>query len=235
MNQIAVPPFKKTPIAKGVGFALRPDGKMVYSIGASRSGKSQFVLSQVIGDPRLLVWDVEGEYAASFRTSLGIEVAEGPQQLMDALRASNGPSRIAYMPTEVRKDFDLFCALAFQWGKTNPASIVCEELAGSTNSGKAEGHWGVLVSRGLKYGINIYGVVQRGQETSKSLMGNATVLNICRPNTDSDADYLVKMLGLNRQMIPETDLEMIQRYKDRSISRGRIQFENNLPYLERVV
>ncbi len=232
---IALPTAAQTPVQQGVQYALRSDGKLVFSIGASRSGKSQFVLSQARHDKRLGVWDVEGEYMSNLGHVLGMEMVEGPGQLLDAITAKNGPQRIAYLPTDVRKDFDLFCGAMFNWGCMEPATVILEELAGSTNSGKLTGNAGILVSRGLKYGINIYGVVQRGQETAKSLMGNATVLNICRPNIDADAEYLEKKFGINPLLIPDTDLEMTQRYKDRSFSKGRIQFGNDgLPWLERL-
>jgi hypothetical protein len=137
--------------------AKRTDGTLVFSIAASRSGKSQFVLSQVRRSKRLLVWDVEGEYAAKF----GLE-AEGKAALVRRL--------------------------------------------------------------------------QRAQETDKSVLGNATTVNICRPNTRQDAEYIAGRFGIPLGEIPDADLQMLQRHKDRRLVRSEIRFEKvqGLPYLAKV-
>ena len=214
----------------------RFDGKLVYSIGASRSGKSSYVLAMVKNAKRLLVWDVEGEYAAKLGKKLGIVVVEGRAALVGALKVSTGSVRIAYHPPpgKYQQEFDFFCRCAFNWIVQAPASIVCEELAQATNAGKAGGWWGTLVTRGLKYGPEIYGVVQRAQEADKSTLGNATVINICRPNTDKDAAYIADALGLDIELIPERDLEMLQRFKDRSIKRVRMHYQSDMPVLRSV-
>jgi len=208
------------------GKDLRQDGRLVFSIGASRSGKSQFVLSQVRADKRLLVWDVEGEYAARH----GLAVVEGKRQLLQQLQSATGPARLAYHPQGLG-EFDFFCRCAFNWIRQAPASIVCEELAAATNAVKAGGYWGVLVTRGLKYGPHIYAVVQRAQETDKSVLGNASVVNICRPNTQQDAEYIAGRFGLELSEIPDADLEMLQRHKDRTLTRCKIKFNDQGPYL----
>jgi len=212
----------------------RTDGKLIFSIGASRSGKSQFVLSQVRTSKRLLVWDVEGEYAAKF----GLKVVEGKQALVAHLKKSIGNARLAYHPKNLN-EFDFFCRCAFNWIIQAPADVVVEELAASTNAVKATGYWGVLITRGLKYGPNIYAVVQRGQETDKSVLGNATVINICRPNTERDARYISDVFGLSLSDIPDCDLEMLQRHKDRTLVKTRLKFRNSrnnksTPYLTQV-
>ncbi len=208
---------------------MRPDGKLVFSIGASRSGKTQFVMTQVRASRRLLVWDVEGEYAAKH----GLTVAEGKAALLAALKAATGPARIAYHPKSL-KEFDFFCRCAFNWSRQAQADIVCEELAASTNAVKAGGAWGVLVTRGLKYGTNIYAVVQRAQETDKSVLGNASVINICRPNTRRDAEYIAGVLGLELSDIPDVDLCMLQRHKTRELVKTALRFRGNVPYLVKV-
>ena len=229
-NNPAKVPQSNTPGPQTSQTDRRPDGRLVFSIGASRSGKSQFVLSQVRGARRLLVWDVEGEYAAKF----GLEAVEGLPALVARLKAATGPARLAYHPRHL-KEFDAFCRCAFNWSRQSPAVVVCEELAAATNAVKAGGHWGVLVTRGLKYGTDIYAVVQRAQETDKSVLGNATVVNICRPNTRPDAEYIAGRLGLELAEIPDADLEMLQRHKDRTLTRSRIAWDKKgLPYLEPV-
>lgn len=209
---------------------MRPDGRLVFSVGASRSGKTQFVLSQLTQSKRLLVWDVEGEFASNY----GLEVVEGKQALLRAINGRRKNMRIAYHPKNL-KEFDFFCRMAFIAGLIYPLDVVCEELAASTNSGKASGFWGILVSRGLKYGINIYGVAQRGQEIDKSLIGNATIVNICRPNTVQDAEYIAGRFGLELSEIPDADLEMLQRHKDRTTTKGKITFPRGKPKIKPIL
>lgn len=202
--------------------SLRPDGKLIFSIGASRSGKSQYVLAWIKKATRLLVWDIEGEYASKY----GLEVVEGRAALVRRLKQATGKARIAYHPKRL-DEFDFFCRCAFNWSRQSPAEVVVEELAACTNAVKAGGYWGVLVSRGLKYGTHIYATVQRGQETDKSVLGNASIVNICRPNTEADAKYIAGMFGLSLDQIPDCDLEMLQRHKTRELVQSRIVFRSS--------
>ncbi len=210
---------------------MRPDGKLIFSIGATGSGKSSFVISQVRTAKRLLVWDVEGEYSANDK--MHMETIEGKDALFARLKRATGRARIAYHPRNL-KEFDFFCRCAFNWSRMTQANIVCEELAASTNAVKAGGYWGVLVSRGRKYGTTVYAVAQRGQEVDKSLMGNASIINICRPNTEKDAAYITDMLGLTLADIPDCDLQMLQRHKNRDLVKTAVRFKNNAPYLVKV-
>lgn len=209
--------------------SMRPDGVLVFSVGSSRSGKSQFVLSQIKSHKRLFVWDVEGEYAAKY----GLRIIEGKQALINFVNSkeSDGDFKVAYHNKNI-KDFDFFCRMAFVLTLKKQISVVCEELAASTNAVKAGGWWGILVSRILKYGTNIYGVVQRGQETDSSIMGNATIVNICRPNTRQDAEYMAGKFDIPLSDIPNTDLEMLQRHKNRTTTKMKLNFKGNQPFLK---
>ncbi len=207
----------------------RPDGELHFSVGASRSGKTQYVLTQVRLAQRLLVWDVEGEFAAKY----GLESVEGLPALVARLRAATGKARIAYHPRNLR-EFDAFCHAAFAWIIQRPAVIVAEEIAASTSPGKASGYWGVLVSRGLKYGPKIYAIAQRGQEIDKTLLGNATTINICRPNTQQDAEYIAGRFGLKLSDIPDADLEILQRRKDRTTEKLKLYFRQGQPQARKI-
>lgn len=78
--------------------------------------------------------------------------------------------------------------------------------------------------------------VQRGQETVKGVLGNASIVNICRPNTVQDAEYIAGRFGLALSDIPDCDLQMLQRHKDRTLTRSKIRFEekSGVPYLVRI-
>lgn len=210
--------------------ARRPDGRLVFSIGASRSGKSKYVFTQVRKARRLFVWDFSGEYAAQF----GLEVVT-QRTVVARLARATGPARLAYQPGAIKKgEFDFFCRCAFNWLRQDISTIVIEELAFSTNSVKAVGYWGLIVSQGLKFGPHIYTTVQRAQETDKSVLGNASVINICRPNTIDDARYISKKFGLALSDIPDADCEMLQRHKDRRLIKSKLVFVNNTPALRTI-
>lgn len=208
----------------------RSDGRLVFSVGASRSGKTQYVMSQIKKASRLLVWDVEGEYAARF----GLTIIEGKAALHNFIkRYPKGAAKIAYHPRNLN-EFDWFCRMAYIWSISWPATIVCEEIANATNAVKARGYWGILVSRGLKYGPHVYAVAQRAQEIDKSLLGNASTVNVCRPNTQRDAYYICDVFGLNPWDIPDADLEMLQRHKDRTLVKSRLTFQNGKPVSRKI-
>ncbi len=200
---------------------MRPDGDLVFVVGASGAGKTSLVLSHVLTARRLLVWDVEGEYAA--RKDLKMQVIEDQADLLSYLQHAKHNARVAYHPKSMT-EFGFFCRCAFNWGRQKISTIVCEELAASTNAVKARGYWGVLVSRGRKYGTTVYGIAQRAQEIDKSLMGNASKICLMRPNTEPDRIYLSRSLGIDIVAIPTADLFFIERYKSGDIKQKKIMF-----------
>jgi len=203
----------------------RHDGSLNFFVGASRSGKTQDLLTQVAKAPRLLVWDAEGEFSARY----GLRSVEGVDELASAVRGKYGPQRIACQPRGRRGEFDQFCRLAWIWNLQEPGSIVCEEMAGQTNAGKARGSWLTLVTRGIKYEAHIFAVAQRAQEIDKSLLGNASSVHIFRPNTEDDALYIARRFGLQLSDIPDADLEALVRLKDRTLRRYRVTFPGGRP------
>lgn len=67
----------------------------------------------------------------------------------------------------------------------------------------ARGGWGRLVKQGLAYGPKIYGLLQRGQEGDKSLMGNASFIHVCAHPVEDDRLYIAKKLGVSPDKIPQ--------------------------------
>lgn len=160
-------------------------GKLTAAIGASRSGKSQFVQSETAKARRLLVWDVKGEYGAvSYRPQTRAE-------LVQCLKHCAGkPGRIAFVPPDLG-DFAFFCRAAAVWIKSHyaarqPCALIFEETADVTSPGKAPAEYGILLRRYLAYGVDIFAVTQRPAESDKTSIGNASRVHICRAATARD-------------------------------------------------
>jgi len=184
----------------------RNDGTMGLFIGITRSGKSA-PIKAMIKDPkkakRVLVWDAKNEYGPS----LGLAVIKTLPDLLAALKSTKGNGRFSYVPTGFSKqEFDNFCRLAHTWNRQREAIIVIEELATVTNTGKASGYWGVLVNQSLGLGATLLATVQRGQEVDKSVMNAVSYLYVCQHNTDDDARYMAKKLGVKLEGIPRKPL-----------------------------
>ena len=170
--------------------ASREDGTLELYAGASRCGKTSLMYARIQGAPRVLVWDVQGQ----FGMYQGWEIIRTLHDLVDALEApgeDTTPCKISYQP-ESLDQFDLFCRIAYAWIVQGPGMVVVEELADVTVSGKACAGWGVLTRRGLKYGPSILTAIQRPQWADKDTLGNATHLVLFRQG-DGAREYLEKM------------------------------------------
>lgn len=138
----------------------------------------------------------------------------------------DGPVRISYKGELDSKHFGQWAAVTLAWAHHAPFTAVAEELADVVHAGKGPKGWRQLVSGGLAYGLTIYGITQRIQETDKSIFGNATTLRIFRTGNENDSRYISKASG-----IPVADIESLNKLeyleKDRDsgeISRGIVTF-----------
>ncbi len=214
----------------------RADGKMGLFIGITRSGKST-PIKALIKSPqkakRVLVWDAKNEYGPS----LGLTVIKTLPELLTTLKSTTGKGRFAYVPTGFdKKEFDNFCRLAHVWNRQNEAIIVIEELAAVTNTGKASGYWGVLVNQSLGLGATLLATVQRGQEVDKSVMNAASYLYVCQHNTDDDAKYMAKKLGVSLAAIPREPLCFLLWSPSKgNLSQGKVSFQNNSPVFQQSI
>lgn len=208
----------------------RKDGVMGLFIGITRSGKST-PIKAMIKDPRkakrVLVWDAKNEYGPS----LGLTVLKTLPELLMTLKSTKNNGRFSYVPTGFdKKEFDSFCRLAHIWNRQKEAIIVIEELAAVTNTGKASGYWGVLANQSLGLGATLFATVQRGQEVGKSVMNAATYLHVCQHNTDDDAKYVAKKLGVELTIIPREPLRFILWSPAKGLMvQGFVKFKNNRP------
>ena len=111
-------------------------GRLTAAIGSSRSGKTQYVQSQMAGKDRVLVWDIKGEYPAKFRARTRAEL------LRIVMSYSGKPGIIAFTPDRLT-DFEFFCKAAKTWVKSHYLAgknsvLIFEETADVTSPGKAQ-------------------------------------------------------------------------------------------------
>ncbi len=208
----------------------RNDGIMGLFIGITRSGKSTPIKAMIKSPKtakRVLVWDAKNEYGPS----LGLTVIKTLPDLLRTLKTTKGNGRFSYVPTSFdRKEFDHFCRLAHIWNRQKEAIIVIEELAAVTNTGKASGYWGVLVNQSLGLGATLFATVQRGQEVDKSVMNAASYLYVCQHNTEDDAQYMAKKLGVVKTKIPRVPLQFLVWSPSKgAIASGCVEFKNKKP------
>jgi len=155
-----------------------PSGRLTAAIGSSRSGKTQYVQSQMAGKDRVLVWDIKGEYPAKLRPRTRAEL------LRIVMSCSGKPGVIAFTP-DLLSDFDFFCKAAKAWVKSHylngkSSVLIFEETADVTSPGKAPDEYGVILRRYLSYGVDIFAITQRPAESDKTAVGNASIIHLCR-------------------------------------------------------
>ncbi len=181
-------------------------GKLAAVIGSSRSGKSQYVNSQIRAEPRVMIWDIKGEYT-------GIPRATNRAELI-AMVKRRAP-KIVYTPNFIA-DFDYFCKSAQVWVKSNCLAgnrtvLVFEETADVTSPAKAPESYGIILRRFLSYGVDIYAITQRPAESDKTAVGNASIVRICRMQLDRDRKAVARDTG-----IPLSAIESLNADQDAS-------------------
>lgn len=199
------------------------DGKSFVVSGASRSGKTWYVSELFRGFSRIMAWDPEDQWSQQpgfVRITSLARLAELAQQTTD--RAV----KFAYVPgPKLQKEFDLFCRILFRWVDSGlPAAGILEELSDVAPIGKADGHYGVLLRRGLKRGLYLANISQRWQEASKTAFGNASEFVIFAVADQQDADYLCKKTGIDAGMIAGLrQFEYLRKCRvTRQVTRGRM-------------
>jgi len=187
--------------------------------GTTRSGKTTSVLQHTANDTRLIVFD----YAGRDWPNYNCERIDGLAALCPRLlEVREGPARISYRGDLDSKHFGQWASIALAWAQFAPVTIVAEELADVVHPGKAPSGWGELVRGGLAYGVKIYAITQRPQETDKSIFGNATTVRIFRTGHIDDADYIARRTG-----IPSADINALKKleYFEKDIDDGQIRRE----------
>lgn len=197
----------------------REDGILFAVAGASRWGKTAWVLSRIREAPRLLVWDSRGEYPGAIGCNLFRDIPALARALSETW---NGEGRFAFWGP--LSDFDAFAALAYNWVQLWPAVVVVEEVSDVTSNGKGKGAWGELIRKGLFYGAHLYAVTQRPQETDKTTWGNATVKHCHFLDLPADCEYMADVLGVEPDALCALKkLEWIERRAGSAeVFRGKV-------------
>lgn len=199
------------------------DGRLTVVSGATRSGKTAWVRKETRPAKRIAAWDPEDQWAEL----PGWKKVTTRAQLRDAL-TKPGPLKVAYVAGgDLADEFDFWAQMVMYAGRyVAPLDSIAEELADVTTPSKAPGHWGILLRRGLKRGINIFAISQRWNEADKTAVGNASRFILFRQSSGDDIKYLSR-----KTRVKEDELEGLQQleYIERCAitgaqSHGKLKF-----------
>jgi hypothetical protein len=160
--------------------------------GSSGSGKTHKIKEDIKSESRVLVFDPEGSFSAAD----GFTVTTSRREFFERARNS-GPLKLCFGAGGV-DNFKWFANTVFALADARrPSVLVVDELGGVTGSGKAQGGWYDLISRGRKYEVKIRAGAQRCSEIDKTLMGNKNGLFIGYQERAGDIEYLARETGID--------------------------------------
>jgi hypothetical protein len=149
--------------------------------GSSGSGKTHKIKEDIKGESRVLVFDPEGSFTR--------------RDFFEKAR-NTGSVKLCFAAGGV-DNFKWFANVVFALADARrPSVLVVDELGGVTGSGKAQGGWYDLISRGRKYEVKIRAGAQRCSEIDKTLMGNKNGLFIGYQERAGDIEYLSRETGI---------------------------------------
>ena len=202
-----------------------------YICGSSGSGKSVFVKGAIANDRRVIVFDPDDEYG----DTPGIITCYTGTQLTDLLKKHRTTPLRVRLVKEGVQFFELCCALAFAW--TN-CTLVCEEIADTTNAGKAPPHWGKVLRRGSrKRAIRIFAVTQRPAEADKTALTQATIVRTGLLGREPDRRAMAQELDLPLDMINSlAPLDFIECHRNarRSVFIGNAETGSRVDVTEKM-
>lgn len=173
-----------------------PSGKIIFTCGASQSGKTYWTMEQLKRFDRVIVWDIKND-PKEFK---GFVKCQDKMKLVELCsRSKTGPLKIAYHGR--KGDFDFFCKLAFQWAKDKPCAILVDELSDVTTIAKAPEAWGDIVRKILFTGSWVFAISQRPAECDKTVIGNASVIHVHRMSRSKDRKYIAEEMDISREMV----------------------------------
>lgn len=151
-----------------------------------------------------------------------------PSELAKYCKPGAPPARIAYRVPVNRKNFEVFCALAWIYCQVHGGALVVDELADVTTPGKAGDAWGEICRKSRASGSWVYATTQRPQEADKTCQGNATLIHCGMMSDSNDVIYLARrLLGGSvtvQQVAALKPLEYIERdIRTHTITTGKVR------------
>ncbi len=165
---------------------------VVYIVGATDTGKTTWLLGQLKGSRRLVVWDVKGEFARK-----GLARPVWTLTALHEILKSSRAGWFAYQPRNM-DDFALFCRLAFAWSRCD---LVVEELSDVTSPGRAPLWWGIVIRRGRDQHLRVWATAQRPAEADKTIYGNRTLLHVHQLVRLKDRREIAAEMGIEQARV----------------------------------
>lgn len=176
------------------------DGRLYVIGGASRSGKTAWVVQHIKNHRRIVAYDPDDQWSRLPGWRRVTRLAD-----LRAALLTRGAFRVAFVPAgKIGEAFDALCVLAFALAQEEtygPFAFIAEELADVTTPAKAPEAWGKLTRRCLKRGVTIYAISQRWSEADKTAFGNASLYVIFRQSSGDDVRYFSKKTGIEVEAI----------------------------------
>lgn len=203
--------------------ARRPDGRLYFVTGKSRSGKTAWTAQQVDGARRLLAWDPPGDWIHRHGCRQVTSLAE----LREWVKPGAPVARLAYHAPGMTEPgrFEVFCRLAWVWIRAGLGVLVVDELASVTHPGKAPAAWGDILRAGLRYGPQVYAITHRPAESDKTALANASVIHCHAMANPRDRQFMAAALDVPaRQVEALKPLEWLERHDTGELLAGRVRF-----------
>ncbi len=160
-----------------------------YAIGDRGEGKSALCRALSAGSDRLIIWDPLFEHGGD-----GIVVRSAADLAAAVRTARAGAATIIYQPgADLAYDFSAFCIGACAWGH---CTVLVEELASVSTTGRAPGWWGRALRESRHRHLHIIANTQRPQEADKTIWGLWTRVAIFYLPNARDREYVAAALGL---------------------------------------
>lgn len=166
---------------------------VVIALGLPGTGKSSEMKNLCAHEQRLIVWDPNDEW----RTHRCQRV-DSLAALTDVLRAAGaGPVRVAFVPTDYKRQFLTFCMLARAAAEPHrrdraPCCVMVEELGDVVAPGKAPAEWGMLTRGGRHRGLRVRAVGHSPKEIDKTALKFASIWRVHALGSAGDALYMSK-------------------------------------------
>lgn len=181
------------------------DGKIYYTAGVTRSGKTTQTFDRVRNSKRMIVWNVKGDFSRQLKN---VKLFTDINELFAYCNQQKGkPLRVAFQSITLQH-FDIWAKIAYGLALFNAIDIVCDEASDVNNAGKAVGWWGVVIRQVLCTGSNVHVICQRPATNESDSLGNASVVSCFRLTKSSDR----KMMAENID-IPLADILSLKQFE----------------------